>query len=139
MKTHRLTGLIAATFTPMKADTGLNLPAIAPIVDRLVADGVRGMYVCGSTGEGPCLSVAERKAVLDAHLEAANGRIAVVAQVGHDSLVEAEDLASHAAAAGADAISAVPPYYFKADSIATEVAGKRQAEATMLMDRAGWQ
>lgn len=118
LKTQRLTGLIAATFTPMYADGRLNLPQVAPIVERLVADGVRGLYVCGSTGEGPCLSVAERKAVLDAYLQAAGGRVPVIAQVGHDSLAEAADLARHAAAAGVDAISAVPPYYFKPESIA---------------------
>ncbi|MGC1276123.1 MAG: dihydrodipicolinate synthase family protein [Planctomycetaceae bacterium] len=129
MKTQRLTGLIAATFTPMRADGRLNLPQVAPIVERLVADGVRGLYVCGSTGEGPCLSVAERKAVLDAYLQAAGGRVAVVAQVGHDSLVEAADLARHAAAAGVDAISAVPPYYFKPESIADLVACIEQVAA----------
>lgn len=118
LKTERLTGLIAATFTPLHADGRLNLPQVAPIVDRLVAEGVRGLYVCGSTGEGPCLTIAERKAVLEAHLAAAQGRLPVIAQVGHDSLAEATDLARHAAAAGADAISAVPPYYFKVDSIA---------------------
>jgi len=102
----------------MLPDGRLNLPQVAPIIDRLVADGVRGLYVCGSTGEGPCLTVGERKAVLEAHIDAARGRLPVIAQVGHDSLVEAADLARHAAATGADAISAVPPYYFKADSLA---------------------
>lgn len=116
LNTPHYSGLIAATFTPMHPDGRLNLSRVGPMVDRLVADGVRGLYVCGSTGEGPCLSVAERKEVVEAFLRASNGRVPVIAQVGHDSLIEAADLACHAAGAGADAISAVPPYYFNAAS-----------------------
>lgn len=116
LKTPHYSGLIAATFTPMHPDGQLNLPQVGPIVDRLVADGVKGLYVCGSTGEGPCLSTSERKAVAEAFIRASDGRVPVIAQVGHDSLIEAADLARHAANAGADAISAVPPYYFKATS-----------------------
>lgn len=112
--THpRLTGLIAATFTPLKEDGTLNLTQVPAIVEHLLEDGVGGLYVCGSTGEGPSLAVTERKATLEAYLAAVNGRIPVVAQVGHDSLAEACDLARHAQAAGVTAVSAVPPYYFK--------------------------
>jgi N-acetylneuraminate lyase len=86
---------------------------VGPLVERALADGVAGLYVCGSTGEGPSLATRERKAVLDAYLDAARGRVPVVAQVGHDSLVEAADLARHAAASGVAAVSAVAPTYFK--------------------------
>jgi N-acetylneuraminate lyase len=118
MNPLRLTGLIPATFTPLNADGSLNLARVPAIVEHLVNDGVSGLYVCGSTGEGPSLSVAERKATLEAYLAAANGRIPVVAQVGHDSLAEACELARHAQAAGVTAVSAVPPYYFKPNQTA---------------------
>jgi N-acetylneuraminate lyase len=110
---HRLTGLIAATFTPMHADGSLWLERVPEVVDLLIARGIDGLYVCGSTGEGPLLSGAERRAVADAYLAAARGRVPVVVQVGHASLVEARELAAHAQAAGADAISATPPTYFR--------------------------
>jgi len=113
MPSPRVTGLIAATFTPFGDDGSLNLQAVPTIVEHLIADGVGGLYVCGSTGEGPSLAVSERKATLEAYLSAVHGRIPVVAQVGHDSLAEARDLARHAAAAGVTAISAVSPHYFK--------------------------
>jgi N-acetylneuraminate lyase len=113
MNAPRLTGLIAATFTPMKADGSLDLDKVPAMVEHLLVDGVGGLYVCGSTGEGPSLTVAERKATLEAFLAAVNGRIPVVAQVGHDSLAEARELARHAQSAGVTAVSAVPPYYFK--------------------------
>lgn len=112
-----LRGLIAATYTPFTAEMAVDHAAVAPMVERLIADGVSGFYVCGSTGEGVSLSTPERKQVLEAHVKATAGRVPVVAQVGHNSLVEACDLADHAQRAGAAAISALAPTYFKPGSV----------------------
>ncbi len=117
MKT-RLRGLVAATYTPFKPDRTLDLAAVPPLVERLVAEGIDGLYVCGSTGEGVSLSTPERKQVTEAFIAAAADRVPVIVQVGHNSLAEACDLAAHAAAAGADATSAMPPSYFKPGSVA---------------------
>ena len=116
-----LSGLIAATFTPMRPDGSLNLAMAKPIVDHLIRSGVSGLYVCGSTGEGPLLTTEERKDTAAAYVEAAAGRLPVVVQVGHSSVVEARDLAVHAQQIGADATSAVAPYYFKPNSVAVLV------------------
>jgi N-acetylneuraminate lyase len=113
----RLRGLVAATYTPFNPDLSLALDSVPPLVERLLADGVSGLYVCGSTGEGVSLSTPERKQVAEAFVAAAAGRVPVVVQVGHNSLAEACDLAAHAQAAGADATSAMPPTYFKPGSI----------------------
>lgn len=113
----RLRGLVAATYTPFNPDLSLALDSVPPLVERLLADGVSGLYVCGSTGEGISLSTPERKQVAEAFVAAAAGRVPVVVQVGHNSLAEARDLAAHAQAAGADATSAMPPTYFKPGSI----------------------
>lgn len=112
-----LSGLVAAAFTPMHPDGTLNLARVPEIVDRLVQYDVRGLYVCGSTGEGPLLTGAERKAVAEAYVNAAAGRIPVVIQTGHMSNWEARELAEHAASIGADGLSALPPMYFKPDSL----------------------
>lgn len=123
MRNHPpIQGLIAATFTPLKPDGKLNLAAVEPVVEHLLSTGVEGLYVCGSTGEGPSLSSEERKRVAEAYVEAAAGRVPVIVQVGHNSLAEASDLARHAQASGADAISAVPPSYFKPASLDVLVA-----------------
>jgi len=113
----RLRGLVAATYTPFAPDRSLDLAAVPPLVERLLADGVAGLYVCGSTGEGVSLSTPERKQVTEAFIAAAASRVPVVVQVGHNSLVEARELAAHAQAAGADATSAMPPSYFKPGSV----------------------
>jgi N-acetylneuraminate lyase len=116
---ERCTGLIAAVFTPMKQDRTLNLEIVPAIAEHLIGDGVRGFYVCGTTGEGPLLSSEERRAVAQAYVAAAAGRVPVIVQVGHNSLAEARGLALHAGEIGADAISAVAPMYFRPES--TEV------------------
>ncbi len=124
MKT--LTGLIAATVTPMNPDGSLKLDIIPAIVDRLVANDIGGLYVCGSTGEGPLLTTEERRAVAQAYVTAAAGRIPVVVQVGHTSNHEARGLAAHAASIGADALSALPPTYFKPDGMDMLIACLRE-------------
>lgn len=107
-----LEGLVAAVFTPLRPDGALDTGRVPALVERRLADGIRGLYVCGSTGEGPSLSADERRRTAEAYVRAAAGRVPVVVQVGHDSLEEARGLARHAEGIGADAISALPPTYF---------------------------
>jgi len=113
----RLQGLIAATYTPMDDQGRLNLGPVRPTVDRLIGEGITGLYVCGSTGEGMSLTGAERREVVEAFTEAAAGRVPVIAQVGHNSVVEAAELAAHAQQAGVDVVSATAPSYFKVTSV----------------------
>ena len=117
-----LQGLVAATFTPLREDRSLHLDAIAPMVDRLISQGVAALYVLGSTGEGASLTFDERCAVAESFVCAADGRLPVIVQVGSESLMQARNLAAQASRVGADAISAVSPVYFKPDSVETLVA-----------------
>ena len=110
---ERLTGLVAAAYTPMFPDSSLNLAMVPRIADYLVSAGVSGIYICGSTGEGPSLTGEERKILAEAFVEAANDRLPIIVQVGHNSLKEARELAAHAQAVGADMISSNSPSYFK--------------------------
>jgi N-acetylneuraminate lyase len=124
-----LTGLLPATFTPLDAAGNLNLGVVAPMVEHLIRDGVTGLYVCGSTGEGVSLTREERMAATEAFVAATRGRIPVVVQVGHNSVGEARLLAAHAQAAGADAISATPPSYFKPPTLAALMAVMQEIAA----------
>jgi len=113
----QITGLNAATLTPFQADGHVNIAGIGPMVDHLVESGVSGLYVCGSTGEGVSLSGEERRDVAQAFVEAADSRVSVIVQVGHNSLAEARSLAAHAQQIGADVVSATCPFYFKPDTV----------------------
>lgn len=116
---HALSGLVAATYTPLHHDGRLNLDVVPLLVERLIDQRIGGLYVCGSTGEGVSLSSGERRVVCEAFVAAARGRVPVVVQVGHNSLQEACELAAHAVQAGADIISATCPSYFKIATVET--------------------
>ncbi|MEM1441338.1 MAG: dihydrodipicolinate synthase family protein [Verrucomicrobiota bacterium] len=111
-----LTGLVAATFTPFDDEGAIRFEIIPEYVEFLVRNGVEGIYICGSTGEGPSLTIGERKSVAEAFVTAARGRMRTIVHVGHTSLAEVCELAHHAETSGADAISSVSPYYFKPES-----------------------
>lgn len=125
-----LHGLVAASFTPMTRAGSLDLAAVPAVCDYVLSQGVDGLFLCGSTGECPSLTVSERMALTEAHLEAVAGRVPVVVHVGHNCLDDARALAAHAEEQGADAIALVPPSYFALGSLAALVdCLKRVAEA----------
>ncbi len=66
-----MTGLIAATFTPMNSDGSLDLSRVESVVEQVLTSGVSGLYVAGSTGEGPSLTTGERQATAKAFVTAA--------------------------------------------------------------------
>lgn len=114
---EKVQGLIAAAFTPFHEDGAINYDLIPAVTDKLVADGLRGIFVCGSNGEGPNMTTAERMEVAAAFTKAANKRLLIFVHVGHSSIAEARTLAAHAQQIGADAISAVAAFYFKPTSV----------------------
>lgn len=121
MQTTPLSGLVAATYTPLMADGSLKLDVVPAMVDHLLDQGITGLYVCGSTGEGMSLSSDERRLVTEAYVDATAGRVPVIVQVGHNSVSEARSLAAHALQAGADVISATCPSYFRVNDVQTLV------------------
>ncbi|MFC3196798.1 dihydrodipicolinate synthase family protein [Parapedobacter deserti] len=113
----KIEGLIAATFSTFHEDGTLNLDLVPVLVDKLVEDGLRGVFVCGTNGEGPNMTVQERMAVAEAYVKAARKRLLVFVHVGHNSIGESRKMAAHASRIGADAISAVAGFYFKPSSV----------------------
>ncbi len=104
---RKIKGLIAATFSTLHEDGTLDLDLIPALVDKLVADGLKGIFICGTNGEGPNMTTEERMAVAEAYIQAANKRLLVLVHVGHNSIYESRKLAAHAESIGADAISSV--------------------------------
>lgn len=109
----RISGLIAASFTPFHEDGNINFEMIPCLVNKMIEDGVKGIFVCGSNGEGPNLSTLERMRVAEAFVNASNGRMIIIVHVGHSSITDSKALAVHAESIGADAFSAVAAFYFK--------------------------
>lgn len=102
-------GTWPALITPTTADGGLDVSALQALVDYLLAKGIDGLYVCGSTGEGVLLSLAERQKVAEVVLAQVAGRIPVIVHVGSISTREAVSLAQHSQEVGAAGVSSVLP------------------------------
>jgi len=117
MMKKKITGLVAATQSPMHDDGSIALDQVGPIVEHLVQNGLGGIFVCGTTGEGPLLTSEERCQLAEAYVKAVAGRFPVIIQVGHNSVAEACSLAAHARQIGADAVSAVSPSYFRPTTV----------------------
>lgn len=106
-------GIISAVITPMHADESVNYAALETLAHAQLARGVEGFYCCGSSGEGPLLRFDERKQVLATLVNAAAGKVPVIAHVGTPRTQDAVELAKSAEQDGASAVSLVPPYYYK--------------------------
>jgi 4-hydroxy-tetrahydrodipicolinate synthase len=106
-------GSLVALITPMRDDGSIDESGYASFVDWQIREGTHGLVPVGTTGESPTLSHAEHKRVVEIAVEAAKGRVPVIAGAGSNSTEEAIDLAKHAKEAGANAILVVTPYYNK--------------------------
>jgi 4-hydroxy-tetrahydrodipicolinate synthase len=105
-------GSIVALITPFR-NGSIDPTALQSLVEWHIEQGTHGVVPVGTTGESPTLSHAEHERVVDLVIEAAAGRLPVIAGAGSNSTAEAIHLAQHAARAGADAILVVTPYYNK--------------------------
>ena len=105
-------GVLPALITPFTEDgADVDADALAGLVDRLIGAGVSGLVPGGSTGEFTTLTDAERREVTEVTVEAAAGRVPVVAGTGALSTSETVELSVHAERAGAGAVMVVPPFY----------------------------
>jgi len=109
----KFSGIVAALVTPFTKEGKVNYVELGRLVRYLIEKGIDGFYVGGSTAEAFLLTQDERKNILETVLKENNNEKFVIAHVGHISTDMAADLASHAKYAGADAVSAISPFYYK--------------------------
>ena len=106
-----LLGLVAAPFTAFHTDGSLNLALIEKQAASLVANGVAGAFVCGTTGEGISLTVAERMQVAERWQQVAGPQLRVIVHVGHAlAKIDAEEAAR--------SLALLPEYSAMADRVA---------------------
>ncbi|TDI55345.1 MAG: 4-hydroxy-tetrahydrodipicolinate synthase [Alphaproteobacteria bacterium] len=106
------TGSIPALVTPMRGGE-VDEDTLRAFIDWQIEEGSDGLVPVGTTGESPTLSHDEHKRVVEICIEVAGKRVPVIAGAGSNNTREAVELASHAEAAGADAVLVVTPYYNK--------------------------
>ncbi|MBA3265209.1 MAG: 4-hydroxy-tetrahydrodipicolinate synthase [Nocardioidaceae bacterium] len=105
--------VLTAMVTPFDAGGLVDLAAAARLAEHLVESGHDGLVISGTTGESPTVSDVEQDALLRAVVEAVGDRATIVAGVGSFDTAHSIHLAAAAAAAGADGLLAVTPYYSK--------------------------
>ena len=116
-KNRKLSGLVAAPFTPLRADNTLNLALIPKYASWLADNGVSAIFICGTTGEGFSLTTDERRQLAEAWMAGTVGKLKVVVHVAHNSLDESRQLAAHAEQIGAHAIASIGPTFFRPANI----------------------
>ena len=118
-------GVIPPLTTPFTPAGDIYEDGLRRLVEFQIEKGVHGLFICGTYGSGPIMSLDERKRVHEIVIDQAKGRLVIIAHVGTTSTAQSVDLARHAEAAGADCVASVPPFYHHYDE--REVLGFYQA------------
>ena len=127
-----LTGYAPALPTPFDESGEIDVAALEWFCDRQIKAGANALVVCGSTGEVPNLSRQEHDRIVRIAVNAARGKMPVIAGAGSNSTGQAVELSRDAEAAGADAVLSVVPYYNKPTQSGMYAHFRAVAEATGL-------
>jgi dihydrodipicolinate synthase/N-acetylneuraminate lyase len=115
-----LSGIITAALTPLSND-GDSLAENSNFEDYfefLLERKINGIFVCGTTGEGPILSLSERKHVAETAVSIVANQVPVIVHAGCNSTIETIELAKHAKSINADGIAVISPYFYSYDVLA---------------------
>jgi 4-hydroxy-tetrahydrodipicolinate synthase len=107
-----LRGIITPLVTPLVRGA-LDCAGLERLIEHVIAGGVNGLFVLGTTGEGPSLSFQLREEMIERTARIVAARVPLLVSATDTSLAESERIADIAARAGADAVVIAPPYYFQ--------------------------
>lgn len=105
-------GILIPLITPFDEKGLVDESMMRKLVDFYVAAAVQGIFVLGSSGQGPVMSVAERKRAAAIAIDQTGPRLPVIVHVGTSDTDSTVELAEHAAEKGASGIGVIPPYYY---------------------------
>lgn len=114
---NKIRGLIAAPYTPMHADTSINCKRIKPYANHLKSSGIKGVFICGTTGEGMLLTDQERQLITEHWLKEQNESFKVIVHTGTTSALQSKQLAAHAQEFGAFATATMAPTFLKPENV----------------------
>lgn len=109
-------GILVPVVTPLDSPGTVDLPAVRPFFDYMINGGVHGIFILGSTGEGPALSIAEQKKFILESVKVTASRVPLLVGISGTSGMESIELGRFALEAGADAVVAAPPCYIPAEN-----------------------
>jgi len=105
-------GVLLPVITPFDEKVRVDEEIMRQLVDFHIKAGIQGLFVLGSTGQGPAMTVEERKKTAAIALDQTKSRVPVVIHIGTPDAGSTVELAEHAAEHRADAVAIVPPYYY---------------------------
>lgn len=108
----KMYGVVPPMITPFDSEGNLDTENLVRLVEYL-RDRVDGLFINGSYGCGPLMSLEERKKVAEITINTVDGKIPVIDHVGTTNTRESIELAQHAADIGCQAVASVGPFYFK--------------------------
>lgn len=111
-KTQQLRGIIPPMITPLKGNDELDREGTIRLTEHLIAGGVHGIFLLGTTGEAQSLTYRLRYEFVELVCQQTKGRIPILVGITDTSLDESIRLAQHAQDCGAAGVVAAPPYYF---------------------------
>jgi len=120
-KAKKLKGIVPPLITPLKDRDTLDVQGLEKLVEHVLGGGVHGLFVLGTTGEGPSLGYRLRKELVQRVCRQVDGRVPVVVGITDTAFVESVNMSRVAAEAGADGVVLSTPYYFPAGQ--TELEG----------------
>lgn len=129
---RKIEGIITALLTPFTEKGDIDEEALQELVEFQVKSGIHGLYPCGTVGEGPTMSIEQRKRVAEIVIGQVKARIPVIVHIGAINTTMTVELAKHAEKVGADALGCVTPYYFTLDDDAIIEHYRRVAEAVRI-------
>jgi 4-hydroxy-tetrahydrodipicolinate synthase len=108
---QQIRGIFPPVITPFNEDESVDNAGFRVVIDRLISNGVHGIFVLGSTGEGYTLTKDEKTHVIDLALEIVGGRVHLMVGTGAITTRESIELTQYAEKVGADCISVLTPYF----------------------------
>lgn len=106
-----LTGIVPPMITPLRGRDEIDPGGLERLIEHLLAGGVNGLFILGTTGEGPSLSYPLRRELIDRVCRQVNQRLPILVGITDTSFVESVRVSGFAADAGASAVVLAPPYY----------------------------
>jgi 4-hydroxy-tetrahydrodipicolinate synthase len=106
-----LTGIIPPMITPLRGRDELDVPGLERLIEHILDGGVSGLFILGTTGEGPSLSYRLRRELIERACKQVNQRVPILVGITDTSFVESVNVTRSAAESGADAVVVAPPYY----------------------------
>ena len=110
---NKYRGVIPAFYACYDDDGKVSPERVRALTEYHIKKGVKGIYVCGSSGECIYQTVEDRKITLENIMTVAKGKLTVIAHVACNNTEESVELAKHAESLGVDAIASIPPIYFR--------------------------